>query len=77
MRRANRITSVCQGTPSELVHKLNKENGPALADPKIKERFASLGATVIPGSPTDYGKFIADEIEKWAKVIRATNIKAE
>ena len=68
---------VPRGTPSELVHKLNKEIDAALADPKIKERFAALGATVIPGSPADYGKFIADETEKWAKVIRATNIKAE
>jgi hypothetical protein len=68
---------VPRGTPVELVHKLNREIDAALADPKIKERFAALGATVIPGSPADYGKFIAEETEKWAKVIRATNIKAE
>jgi len=48
-----------------------------LADPKIKARFSDLGGTVLPGSPADFGKLIADETEKWAKVIRATGIKAE
>jgi tripartite-type tricarboxylate transporter receptor subunit TctC len=68
---------VPRGTPVELVHTLNREIDAALADPKMKERFASLGATVMPGSPADYGRFIAEETEKWAKVIRATNIKAD
>jgi tripartite-type tricarboxylate transporter receptor subunit TctC len=68
---------VPRGTPVELVHTLNREIDAALADPKMKERFASLGATVMPGSPDDYGKFIAEETEKWAKVVRATNIKAD
>jgi tripartite-type tricarboxylate transporter receptor subunit TctC len=68
---------VPRGTPVELVHTLNGEIDAALADPKMKERFASLGATVMPGSPADYGRFIAEETEKWAKVIRATSIKAD
>jgi tripartite-type tricarboxylate transporter receptor subunit TctC len=48
-----------------------------LADPKVKARFADLGATLLAGSPADFGKLIADETEKWGKVIRAANIKAE
>ena len=50
---------------------------PALADPKIKARLADLGGTVLPGSPADFGKLIADETEKWGKVVRAANIKPE
>ena len=49
----------------------------ALANPKMKARFADLGGTVLPGSPDDFGRFIAEETEKWGKVIRAANIKAE
>ena len=64
-------------TPPEIVEKLNREINTALADPKVKARFGDLGATVFPGSPADFGKFIAAETEKWAKVIRAANIKAE
>jgi len=48
-----------------------------LADPKLKARFADLGAAVFPGSPAEYGKFIAEQTEKWAKVIRAANIKVK
>jgi tripartite-type tricarboxylate transporter receptor subunit TctC len=66
-----------KGTPIESINKLNKEINAALADAKIKARFAELGGDVFPGSPEDFGKFIADETEKWAKVIRAANIKAE
>jgi tripartite-type tricarboxylate transporter receptor subunit TctC len=66
-----------KNTPIEIVDRLNKEINAALADPKIKERFADLGATVFPGSPADFGKLIADETEKWGRVIRAANIKAE
>ena len=50
---------------------------PALADTKMKARLADLGGTVLPGSPADFGKLIADDTEKWGKVIRAANIKAE
>ena len=64
-------------TPAEVVDKINKEVNAALADPKMKARFSELGATVLPGSPADYGKFIAEETEKWAKVIRAANLKAD
>jgi tripartite-type tricarboxylate transporter receptor subunit TctC len=64
-------------TPLEIVDKLNKEINAALADPKMKARFADLGGTVLPGSPADFGKLIADETEKWGKVIRAANIKPE
>src|SRR5207249_9591978 len=57
--------------------KLNKEINAALADPKIKARFADLGSMVLPRSPADFGKRIADDTEKWGKVIRAANIKAQ
>jgi tripartite-type tricarboxylate transporter receptor subunit TctC len=66
-----------RNTPSEIVDRLNKEINAALADPKIKARFAELSAEVIPGSPADFGKLIADETEKWGRVIRAANIKVE
>jgi tripartite-type tricarboxylate transporter receptor subunit TctC len=64
-------------TPSAIIRKLNTEINAALADPGIKARFADLGGTVLPGSPEDFGKLIRDETEKWAKVIRAANIKVE
>jgi tripartite-type tricarboxylate transporter receptor subunit TctC len=66
-----------KATPAEIVDKLNKEINAGLADPKIKARLADLGSTPLVGSPADFGKFIADETEKWGKVIRALNIKAE
>ena len=64
-------------TPPAIIEKLNAEINAALADPKVKARFADLGGTVLPGSPADFGKLIRDETEKWAKVIRAANIKVE
>jgi tripartite-type tricarboxylate transporter receptor subunit TctC len=64
-------------TPRDIINRLNGEINVALTDPEIKARFANLGNTVLPGSPDDFGKLIADETEKWAKVIRAANIKAE
>jgi tripartite-type tricarboxylate transporter receptor subunit TctC len=66
-----------KATPAEIVNKLNKEVNAALDDPKMKARLADLGGTVLPGSPADFGKHIAEETEKWGKVIRAANIKAE
>jgi tripartite-type tricarboxylate transporter receptor subunit TctC len=66
-----------KATPAEIVDKLNKEINAALADPKIKARLADLGATVLQGSPADFGKLIAHETEKWGKVVRAANIKPE
>jgi tripartite-type tricarboxylate transporter receptor subunit TctC len=68
---------VPKDTPAEIIDKLNKEINAALADPKIKARIAELGATVFPSSPSEFGKFIAAETEKWRKVIRAANIKAD
>jgi len=66
-----------KATPPEIVDKLNKEINAALADPRMKTRFVDLGGTVDPGSPADFGKLIAADTEKWAKVIRAANIKQE
>ena len=66
-----------KATPAEIVDKLNKEVNTALADPKMKARLADLGGTVLALSPADFGKLIADETEKWAKVVRAANIKAD
>jgi tripartite-type tricarboxylate transporter receptor subunit TctC len=66
-----------KNTPSEIIDKLNKEINAGLADPKIKARLVDLGGTVLSGSPPDFGKLIADETEKWGKVIRDANIKAE
>src|SRR4029450_3405439 len=66
-----------RNTPVEIIEKLNKEINAALADPKIKAQLADLGGTTLGGFPGDFGKFIADETEKWGKVIRAANIKAE
>lgn len=68
---------VPRNTPAHIVGWLNKEINATLADPKMKMRFADEGATVLPGSPGDFGKLVAEETEKWGKVIRAANIKAE
>ena len=65
------------GTPAEFIDKLNKEINAGLADPAMKARLADLGGATIAGSPADFGKLIADETEKWGKVIRAANIKPE
>ena len=65
------------GTPAEVIDKINKEINAGLADPTIKARLADLGGVTIAGSPGDFGRLIADETEKWAKVIRAANIKPE
>jgi tripartite-type tricarboxylate transporter receptor subunit TctC len=62
-------------TPAEIIEKLNKEINASLADPKIEARLTDLGGTVYPLSPADFGKFIANETEKWGKVVRAANIK--
>jgi tripartite-type tricarboxylate transporter receptor subunit TctC len=66
-----------KNTPAEIVDKLNKEVNAALDDPKMKARLADLGGTVLSGSPADFGNLIADETEKWGKMIRAANIKPE
>ena len=66
-----------RGTPVEIVGKLNREVNAALADPKAHARLEDLAGVVISGSPADFGQLIGAEIEKWGKVIRAANIKAE
>jgi tripartite-type tricarboxylate transporter receptor subunit TctC len=66
-----------RNTPAAIVDKLNREINAALADPKMTARLADLGGRPLPGTPADFGKLIADETEKWAKVIRAANIKVQ
>src|SRR5262245_57165934 len=66
-----------KSTPAEIVLKLNQEINAALADPKIRARFAELGASTLPGAPADFGARIAAEVEKWGKVIRTANINPE
>jgi tripartite-type tricarboxylate transporter receptor subunit TctC len=68
---------VPKGTPAEIIDKLNREINTALADPKIKARLADLGAIVFANTPAEFGKFIADETEKWGKVVKFANIKAD
>jgi tripartite-type tricarboxylate transporter receptor subunit TctC len=66
-----------KNTPTEIIDKLNKEINAALANPKMKAQLADLGGIVLALSPAEFGKLIADETEKWGKVIRAANIKPE
>ena len=68
---------VPKATPPEIVGKLNQEINAALADPNMKKRLTDLGVAVFAGSPADFGKFIADETEKWAKVVKFADVKAE
>jgi len=65
-----------RNTPAEIIDKLNKEINESLADPKMKARLADLGAVAMPMTSAEFGTFIADETEKWAKVIRMAHIKA-
>jgi tripartite-type tricarboxylate transporter receptor subunit TctC len=66
-----------KNTPAEIIDKLNKEINAGLADPKIKARLADFGGTPLVGSPADFGKLIADETEKWGKVVKFVGIKPE
>src|SRR5215475_13236116 len=68
---------VPKATPVEIIDKLNREINAALADPKLKERLAVLGGTPLAGSPADFAKLIAEETEKWGKVIKFAGIKPE
>jgi tripartite-type tricarboxylate transporter receptor subunit TctC len=68
---------VPKATPIWIVEKLNKEISAALADPNMKKRLTDLGCAVFAGSPADFGRFIADETEKWGKVVKFAGIKAE
>jgi tripartite-type tricarboxylate transporter receptor subunit TctC len=65
------------GTPAEIVDMLNNQIQAAMADPAIKTRLAGLGSTAITGSPDEFTRFLADETDKWGKVVRAANVKAE
>src|SRR5262245_13373548 len=64
-------------TPVEIVGRLNREINAALVDPNMKKRLTELGVEVFAGSPAEFGKFIADETEKWAKVVKFAGIKTE
>jgi tripartite-type tricarboxylate transporter receptor subunit TctC len=66
-----------KGTPAEVVDKINKAVNASFADANVKARLAEWSATALAGSPADFAKFVADETEKWGKVIRTANIKAE
>ena len=68
---------VPQATPMEIIDKLNREINAALTDPKITARLAVLGGTPLGGSPADFAKLIAEETEKWGKVIKFAGIKPE
>ena len=64
-----------KNTPADIVDKLNNEVNAGLTDLKLKARFADLGGTALVGSPAEFGKLIAEDIEKWAKVIKFAGIK--
>jgi tripartite-type tricarboxylate transporter receptor subunit TctC len=66
-----------KNTPPEIIERLNKAVNAALVDPKMKARLADFGGTVMPGSPADFGKLIAEETEKWGKVVKFAGIKAD
>jgi tripartite-type tricarboxylate transporter receptor subunit TctC len=66
-----------RSTPGEIINKLNNEINAVLADPQTQMRLAELGATPLPGSPAEFATFIADETEKWGKVVKLAGIKAE
>jgi len=66
-----------RNTPNEIVEKLNKEINMALADPKMQARFAELGSTVLPATSGAFGKLVAEETEKWGKVVKFAGLKAE
>jgi tripartite-type tricarboxylate transporter receptor subunit TctC len=66
-----------KNTPAEIIDRLNKEINASLGDPKIKVRLTELGGTALPGSPGDFGKLIAEETEKWGKVVKFAGIKAD
>ena len=66
-----------RATPTDVIARLNRETNAVLADPKMQARLAELGATVLSGTPAKFGKLIADETEKWAKVVKLSGAKAE
>src|SRR5204863_4132669 len=66
-----------KATPAAIVARLNRENSAGLAESKIKGRLADLGSSAFANTPADFGRFVAEETEKWGKVIRAANINPE
>jgi len=66
---------VPKNAPVEIIDKLNREINAGLADPKMKARFADMAVTILAGSPADYAKLLAEEIEKWARVIKFSGVK--
>jgi tripartite-type tricarboxylate transporter receptor subunit TctC len=66
-----------RGTPPEIIDKLNGAVNTVLADPKLQARLAELGGEPMPMKPAEFGKLVADETEKWGKLIRSANIKVE
>jgi tripartite-type tricarboxylate transporter receptor subunit TctC len=68
---------VPRNTPAEIIDRLNREINAGLADPKLKARLADLGTSVLAGSPADFGKLMADETAKWAKVVKASGARAD
>jgi tripartite-type tricarboxylate transporter receptor subunit TctC len=69
--------AVPKGTPRAVIEKLNHEVNAALSDPAMQAKLAELGGSLIPGAPEDFGKIVADETEKWIKVVKATGATAE
>src|SRR5262249_28728469 len=66
-----------KNTPPEVIKRINKETNAGLADPALTKRIADLGNTTLPGSSADFGKYLAEETDKWAKVIKFAGIKPE
>ena len=66
-----------KGTPAEIIDKLNSEINAILANPKTKSRFAELGASLIGGSPADFGRLVVEETDKWGKVVRFSGAKPD
>ena len=69
--------SMPKGTPAEVIEKLNQEINAGLADPGVKARLAELGGILMPGTPAQFGQVIAEETEKWAKVIKTGGVSLE
>jgi tripartite-type tricarboxylate transporter receptor subunit TctC len=66
-----------KGTPSEIVERLNREINAAMANTAVKTRIAELGSEIITGSPADFGKLVAEETEKWGKVVKFAGLKVD